>query len=175
MVMKGSLMLKWVLYGLLAVAFFNSCESKSKKMVIGVSQCSDDAWRDKMNMEMLHETALHSNLELIVLSAKDSNEQQIDHIQQLIDQQVDLLIISPNEAAPLTPIVEKAYDLGFPVLLVDRKILSDRYTAFIGADNFTIGQEVGTYVSTILKQSGAVLRSEERRVGKECRVRRCRS
>ena len=150
-------MLKWVLYGLLAVAFFNSCESKSKKMVIGVSQCSDDAWRDKMNMEMLHETALHSNLELIVLSAKDSNEQQIDHIQQLIDQQVDLLIISPNEAAPLTPIVEKAYDLGFPVLLVDRKILSDRYTAFIGADNFTIGQEVGTYVSTILKQAGAVL------------------
>lgn len=150
-------MLKWVLYGLLAVAFFNSCESKSKKMVVGVSQCSDDAWRDKMNMEMLHETALHSNLELIVLSAKDSNEQQIDHIQQLIDQQVDLLIISPNEAAPLTPIVEKAYDLGFPVLLVDRKILSDRYTAFIGADNFTIGQEVGTYVSTILKQAGAVL------------------
>jgi len=155
--MKGSLMLKWVLYGVLAVVFFNSCESKSKKMVIGVSQCSDDAWRDKMNMEMLHETALHSNLELIVLSAKDSNEQQIDHIQQLIDQQVDLLIISPNEAAPLTPIVEKAYDLGFPVLLVDRKILSDRYTAFIGADNFTIGQEVGTYVSTILKQAGAVL------------------
>ena len=150
-------MLKWVLFGLLAVAFFNSCESKSKKMVIGVSQCSDDAWRDKMNMEMLHETALHSNLELIVLSAKDSNEEQIDHIQQLIDQQVDLLIISPNEAAPLTPIVEKAYDLGFPVLLVDRKILSDRYTAFIGADNFTIGQEVGTYVSTILKQAGAVL------------------
>src|SRR5690606_16853753 len=89
--------------------------------------------------------------------ANDSNEQQIDHIQQLMDQQVDLLIISPNEAAPLTPVVEKAYDLGFPVLLVDRKILSDRYTAFIGADNFAIGQEVGTYVATILEQAGSVL------------------
>lgn len=150
-------MLKWVLFGLLSAVIFNSCESKSKKIVIGVSQCSDDAWRDKMNMEMLHETALHSNLELIVLSAKDSNEEQIDHIQQLIDQQVDLLIISPNEAAPLTPVVEKAYDLGFPVLLVDRKILSDRYTAFIGADNYAIGQEVGTYVSTVLGRDGSVL------------------
>ncbi|WP_062122286.1 hybrid sensor histidine kinase/response regulator transcription factor [Geofilum rubicundum] len=126
-------------------------------MVIGVSQCSDDAWRDKMNMEMLHETALHSNIELIVLSANDNNEQQIQHIQQLIDQKVDLLIISPNEAAPLTPVVEKAYDLGFPVLLVDRKILSDRYTAFIGADNYAIGQEVGTYVSTVLGRAGTVL------------------
>ena len=155
--MNGYSIFKCFLFGLLTAVFFNSCESKSQKIVIGVSQCSDDAWRDKMNMEMLHEAALHSNLELVVFSANDSNEQQIDHIQQLIDQQVDLLIISPNEAAPLTPVVEKAYDLGFPVLLVDRKILSDRYTAFIGADNFAIGQEVGTYVATILEHVGRVL------------------
>ncbi|GAO28478.1 DNA-binding response regulator, AraC family [Geofilum rubicundum JCM 15548] len=150
-------MIRGLLFGLLIAVLFHSCERKSRKMVIGVSQCSDDAWRDKMNMEMLHETALHSNIELIVLSANDNNEQQIQHIQQLIDQKVDLLIISPNEAAPLTPVVEKAYDLGFPVLLVDRKILSDRYTAFIGADNYAIGQEVGTYVSTVLGRAGTVL------------------
>ncbi len=150
-------MVKWILFGLLAAVILNSCERKSRKIVIGVSQCSDDAWRDKMNMEMLHETALHNNLELIVLSASDSNEQQIGHIQQLIDQKVDLLIISPNEAAPLTPVVEKAYELGFPVLLVDRKILSHRFTAFIGADNYSIGQEVGSYASTVLGQAGTVL------------------
>lgn len=156
-VMCGYSMRRWILFGLLSLIMFSSCENKPKKIVIGVSQCSDDAWRDKMNMEILHEVALHNNLELILYTAQDSNDQQIDHIWKLIDQEVDLLIISPNEAAPLTPVVESAYDLGFPVLLVDRKILSDKYTAFIGADNYAIGQAVGNYVSSILERKGDVL------------------
>ena len=155
--MHGYSMIKCILIGLLTAIMFSSCENKPKKIVIGVSQCSDDAWRDKMNMEILHEVALHNNLELILYTAQDSNDQQIDHIWKLIDQEVDLLIISPNEAAPLTPVVESAYDLGFPVLLVDRKILSDKYTAFIGADNYAIGQAVGNYVSSILERKGDVL------------------
>lgn len=133
------------------------CGKRSSSYLIGVSQCSIDEWRDKMNMEMIHEAALIGDVELVIKSTSDDTGQQIEQIRELIEMNVDLLIISPNEAAPLTPIVEEAYGRGIPVILVDRKILSDRYTAFIGADNYEIGREVGTYVANLLGGKGNIV------------------
>jgi len=81
----------------------------------------------------------------------------IEDIRYFIDKKVDLLIVAPNEAAPITPVVEEAFDKGIPVIMVDRKILSDKYTAFMGADNYEIGREVGNYLAAKLGGKGNIV------------------
>jgi ABC-type sugar transport system substrate-binding protein/AraC-like DNA-binding protein len=110
-----------------------------------------------MNMEMQHEAMFHKGVKLYIKSVSDDTEKQIADIQSFIDNKVDLIVVAPNQAEPITPIVEKAYKAGIPVVLVDRKIVSDKYTAFIGADNVQIGQEVGNYVSELLNGRGNIV------------------
>lgn len=134
-----------------------SCSGKHTRYRIGVSQCSDDEWRHKMNNEMVREALFYEGVEVEIRTAKDNNRNQIEDIKYFIDKKVDLLIVAPNEAAAITPVVEKAYQQGIPVVVVDRKILSDKYTAFIGADNYEIGKDVGQYIINRLNQKGQVL------------------
>lgn len=138
---------------------FISCttDNANKIKVIGVSQCSDDAWRRTMNSEMIREASFNSGIEIKMKTAHDSNQQQIRDIESFIADQVDLIIVSPNEAIPLTPVIEKAMLAGIPVLLIDRKISSGKYTAFVGADNFQIGKEVGVYAVNLLNGKGNVV------------------
>lgn len=95
-----------------------------------------------MNHEIVREALFYDGVEVEIRTAKDNNRNQIEDINYFIDRKVDLLIVAPNEAAAVTPVVEKAYGLGIPVVVIDRKILSDRYTAFVGADNCEIGKDV---------------------------------
>ncbi|HNX89321.1 MAG TPA: substrate-binding domain-containing protein [Paludibacteraceae bacterium] len=142
---------------LILTFIFNSCVENKKDFIIGVSQCSDDAWRRSMNEEMQREASFSGNIDLRIKTAYDNNQRQIRDIEELIAENVDLLIVSPNEAAPLTPVIEKAMDEAIPVILVDRKIASNKYTAFVGADNFQIGKEVGIYASQLLNGKGNVV------------------
>lgn len=146
-----------LIVGLLFGWLTTSCRQHPPRYVIGVSQCSDDEWRRKMNTEMQHEAVLHPGVSLEIKTVVDDTEQQIHDIQEFIDRKVDLIVVSPNKAAPITPVVEKAYRAGIPVILVDRKILSDQYTAFIGADNYQIGEEVGRYVVKLLEGKGHIV------------------
>lgn len=134
-----------------------SCVGKGTHYRIGVSQCSDDEWRHKMNNEMQREALFYEGVDVEIRTAKDNNRNQIADIEYFIGQKVDLLIVSPNEAAAITPVVEKAYRQGIPVVVVDRKILSHRYTAFVGADNYAIGKDVGRYIISRLNGKGKVL------------------
>lgn len=145
------------LYTLLLGILFVSCHPDTPRFRIGVAQCSDDSWRHKMNDEILREALFYDNVSVEIRSAGDDNRKQADDIRYFIDKRVDLLIISANEAAPMTPIVEKAYEKGIPVILVDRKILSDKYTAYIGADNYEIGRAVGNYIASSLHGRGNVI------------------
>lgn len=122
------------------MGILTSCSQKHTRYYIGVSQCSDDEWRHKMNHEIVREALFYDGVEVEIRTAKDNNRNQIEDINYFIDRKVDLLIVAPNEAAAVTPVVEKAYGLGIPVVVIDRKILSDRYTAFVGADNCEIGK-----------------------------------
>lgn len=141
-----------VLFALLATA----CTTK-KTYFIGVSQCSEDSWRTKMNSEIRRESYLYDNIRVEFASAKDDNRVQIAQIEHFIDTGVDLIIVSPNEAKALTPVINKAYDRGVRVVLVDRKSASDKYTAFIGADNVAIGRAVGHFVGEHLRGKGRVM------------------
>lgn len=107
-----------------------------------------------MNNEIVREALFYDGVEVEIRTAKDNNRNQIADIKYFIDKKVDLLIVAPNEAAAITPVVEKAYRQGIPVVVIDRKILSDKYTAFVGADNYEIGKMWGNTFSTACMEKG---------------------
>lgn len=151
-------MKNYLLLSILCLAgILMSCTQKHTRYRIGVSQCSDDEWRHKMNNEIVREALFYDGVEVEIRTAKDNNRNQIADIKYFIDKKVDLLIVAPNEAAAITPVVEKAYRQGIPVVVIDRKILSDKYTAFVGADNYEIGKGVGQYILNRLHGKGKVL------------------
>jgi signal transduction histidine kinase/AraC-like DNA-binding protein len=110
-----------------------------------------------MQKEMEMELSFHPEIKLIVKDANLNSEKQIQQIKELVDQKVDLIIASPAEAKPITPILEQAYSKNIPVILVDRSILSKNYTAFIGANNYQVGLDAGSYANNLLKGHGNVL------------------
>jgi signal transduction histidine kinase/DNA-binding response OmpR family regulator len=132
--------------------------SRVQKYKIGFSQCTNaDTWRKTMLMEMQNELTYYPSLELITMNAQNNSVKQINDIKELLTENIDLLIVSPNESAPLTPIVKEVYQKGIPVILIDRKIESEDYTAFIGANNYQIGKEAGKYAVKLLKGKGRIL------------------
>lgn len=130
---------------------------RTPRYVIGVSQCSEDLWRQTMNEELKREVALYqANTEVLIRSVKDDTPKQIADIEWFIEQKVDVLVVSPNESEACTPVIEKAYQQGIPVILVDRKIATESYTAYVGANNYQIGKEAGLYAIGVLKGKGNI-------------------
>lgn len=148
--------MKWLLI-LICLIGVTACRQDNPRFRIGVAQCSDDSWRHKMNQEMLREAMFYTGVSVEIRSAADDNNRQAEDIHYFMNKGVDLLIISANEAAPMKPVVEEAYRKGIPIILVDRKILSDKYTAYIGADNYEIGRSVGNYIASRLQGKGNVV------------------
>jgi len=135
----------------LLMGMFGACDviSNKQQYKIGFSQCTgDDQWRITMLKEMERELSFYPGTEFYYEDAKNSSQRQVEQVKSLLDKDIDLLIISPNEAQPLTPIVEEAYEKGIPVIVVDRKIASNKYTAYVGADNYEIGLMAGNYVGS---------------------------
>ena len=130
---------------------------RNPRYVIGVSQCSEDLWRQTMNEELKREVALYqADAQVLIRSVKDDTPKQIADIEWFIEQKVDVLVVSPNESEACTPVIEKAYQQGIPVILVDRKIATESYTAYVGANNYQIGKEAGLYAIGVLKGKGNI-------------------
>lgn len=134
-----------------------SCGNKPKKYIIGVSQCSMDAWREKLNSELQTAEYLNDSIEVRLTSADDDNDSQLSQINYFIDQGVSLLIVSPNQVNTISPALERAQQKGIPVILVDRKTQSKKYTAFIGCDNYLLGELVGDYIAQRLNGKGRIV------------------
>ena len=142
----------------LILCFACSPGKKEKKYVIGVSPCSmTDIWRQSMIRDMEVEALNHPEIELVVMDAIQDNDTQISQIKGFIKKKVDLLIISSNETEPVTPVAVEAYRAGIPTIILDRKINSDEYTTYIGADNYEIGRSIGMYVSSLIKKETTIL------------------
>lgn len=146
-----------VLVALLCLLCTTACGRKESVWYIGFSQCTNDEWREKMNSDMLRESMLYDNLSLEIRTANGNNAQQIEDIRYFIESGVDLLVVSPNEAVAISPIVEEAYNKGIPVIVVDRNVHTDCYTAFVGANNYQIGEAVGGYIRSLLPRGGKVV------------------
>lgn len=134
-----------------------SCQSNKEHYVIAVSSCSSDMWREKLNEELTVSTYLYDNVELRIQSANDDDKRQIEQINGFVDDGIDLLIVSPNQLKTISSAIDRAYEKGIPVVLFDRKTDTDKYTAYIGADNFKVGRDMGEYVAKLMKGRGRLV------------------
>jgi ribose transport system substrate-binding protein len=126
--------------------------------VIGMSQCNlGEPWRVQMNEDIRKAAAEHKHVRVVFKDAQNDPLTQRAHIEELVNQGVDLLIVSPKEAAPLTEPVAKAFRGGVPVVVLDRALLKDEFTTFIGADNVTIGREAGRWIAKALGGKGEIV------------------
>lgn len=130
-----------------------------KKWVIGFSQCTvSEPWRVAMDNAIQAEADKHADeIQVVTKVGQDSSSQQYADCENLLNSGINLLIISPKEAAPLTPIVKKIYDEHIPVVVLDRGIVGDSYTCFIGGDNKVIGHKAGEFVAKTLNGKGNVV------------------
>lgn len=129
-------------------------EEDGVAFLIGMSQANlGEPWRVVMNDEIRSEASKHPNLRVIFTDAAQDSQKQIRDVENLLGYGIDLLMISPNEAEPLTPVVQKAYQ-SIPVIVIDREIEGDGYTMFIGADNRQIGRMAGEFVAGLLGEAG---------------------
>ncbi len=141
----------------IAAAMLVSCSGDKVKYRIGVSQCSDDIWRDKQNAELRMGAYFHDNVELKFAAAYDSDERQVQQIDSLVNDGIDLLIVAPNQVQTISPAIDRAYDKGIPVIVFERKTNSQKFTAFISADNYEMGHVMGEYIVSRLGGKGSVL------------------
>lgn len=153
--MKHPFLLVW-----LTLIVLCGCTSsgKQKKHVIGLSQCMlDDAWRQAMINDMRIEASNYDDVEIIIKDAQNNNETQIQQIRDLIRQKVDVLIISPYQSESITAVAEEAYRAGIPTIITDRKVNTDQYTSFVGANNYEIGLAAGNYAANYLPPNAIIL------------------
>lgn len=130
----------------------------AKKFVVGFSQSTmEDPWRIAMIESAKDEAKKYPDIELLIADGGNDNMKQVSDVESFITKGVDLLIISPREAEPLTPVVKKAYEKGIPVILLDRSIVGDTYTCFIGGDNREIGTAAGEFIAEKLGGKGNIV------------------
>ncbi|MFD2290525.1 substrate-binding domain-containing protein [Mariniflexile gromovii] len=133
-------------------------DNETKTYKIGFSQCiSKDDWRKAMDHEMHVEVSLHTDIDLTVFQANEDIELQKKQIEFMINNGFDVIVISPLRPDPLVPLVEKAYDKGIPVIIVDRKINSQKFTAFVGANNIDVGRNAANYIASLNEKKANVL------------------
>ena len=146
-----------IILATIAMVLLASCSAKPKKYRIGISQCSEDIWRDKQNAELRMGAYLNDDVELRFAAAYDSDERQVQQIDSLTEEGIDLLIVAPNQVATITPAIDRVYDRGIPVIVFERKTNSKKYTAHIGADNYEMGRLMGEYAAQRLGGKGRVM------------------
>ena len=123
-----------------------------------MSQCNrGEPWRVQMDADVEAAAKKHPNLRVIFKDAQNESLTQRAQVEEFVAQGVDLIIISPREAAPLTKPVAEAYRKGIPVIVLDRAVLGDEFTCFIGADNVEIGRAAGKWIREALGGEGKIV------------------
>jgi ribose transport system substrate-binding protein len=135
-----------------------SVPASQKQFTIGMSQCNlGEPWRVQMNADIAAAAAKHPELKIVFKDAQNDTLKQRSQIEEFVSAKVDALIVSPKEAQPLTEPVASAMEAGIPVIVLDRRLLGDKYTCFIGADNKKIGKAAGEWIVKTLGGKGNVV------------------
>jgi ribose transport system substrate-binding protein len=143
---------------LAALALVACGPRRSAKHLVGFSQCNlGEPWRVAMNADVAARARDFLELEIVFADAQQDNAKQVADVENFLRQRIDLLMISPNEAKPLTPVVDRAFRSGIPVIVIDRGVEGDSFTTFIGADNYEIGRQAGQHIVDILKGQGSIV------------------
>jgi ribose transport system substrate-binding protein len=133
-------------------------QTAGRTYTIGMSQCNlGEPWRVQMNADIRAAAAQHPELKVVFNDAQNDTLKQRSQVEEFVSAKVDLLIISPKEAQPLTEPVARAFEAGIPVIVLDRAVLGDKFTCFIGADNKKIGKAAGQWIAKKLGGKGNVV------------------
>nr|WP_315206781.1 substrate-binding domain-containing protein [uncultured Flavobacterium sp.] len=136
----------------------NSSDKDKSKISIGFSQSIDhDIWRKSMDHAMEVEASLHPEVQLTIYNANRKAKNQIRDIEKFINDNVDVIIISPYESDSIVPVIEKAYAKGIPVIIIDRKVNTTNYSAYLGADNIEVGRIAGKFIISQSKGAANVI------------------
>jgi ribose transport system substrate-binding protein len=147
-----------ILVSLVLLAMASGASAADKKFVIGMSQCNlGEPWRVQMNADVKRAADKHPEIQVVYKDAQNDTLKQVSQIREFIAAKVDLLIVSPKEAVPLTPPVSEAFKAGIPVIVLDRRVTGSDYTEFIGADNKKIGRYLGQWIVKTLGGKGNVV------------------
>lgn len=141
----------------LFISLLCSCAKEPHLFTIGVSCCSTDAWRETMLQEMMQEVSFYNDISLQFEIAQGSDSIQIQHLERFIDEQVDMIIVIPSRSEFIADVVDRAYDSGIDVVVIDNKRDLEKYTAFLGVDNYEIGYCAGEYIASITQRRGEVI------------------
>ncbi len=133
------------------------CKNGGVKYKIGVSQCNQHDWREQITEEMAQEVPFYNEMDIEFKIAHSNDSLQLAHLEEFIKQRVDLIIVIPREAYMLTNVIEKAYDKGIKIIVIDNKIPTEKYSAFIGVDNYKMGTIVGKNISRLLPSGGKMV------------------
>ena len=145
-------MRKIVILFITVIAILTSCSQSEKIYKIAISQCGSGRWRDKVNNEMLAAQHLYEqSVKVEVIEAHDDTKRQIRQIDSLANTGIDLLVVAPNEAAPVSEAIARVRKKGIPVIYFDRKAKTEDYTAFIGGNNVESGKTMANYVLSIIE------------------------
>lgn len=138
---------------LVALLTLTGCSSHYKYK-IGVSQCVGGRWREKANNEMLAAQHLYDNdVKVIIKNADNSNGRQCLQIDSLVDEGVDLLVVSPNDYHALDRSLQRARKKNVPIVFFDRITAMKDYAAYIGGDNVEAGRMMGEYAAMLCRDS----------------------
>ncbi|WP_297100420.1 substrate-binding domain-containing protein [uncultured Draconibacterium sp.] len=143
---------------ILLLLFISEYGFAKDKYLIGFSQCAQHGdWRLNMEAEMEREIMFHDDLSLIIKQSYDDANLQVQQIHELVEMGIDLLIVSPYQIDPVQPVIDAVFKKGIPVVLVDRRINSDNYTAYVGGDNYMIGKVAASYIANRLNNKGNIV------------------
>lgn len=153
--MNGRITLVFIL---VALCTATDVLSRQKQWIIGMSQCNlGEPWRVQMNADIKRGAEAHPNITVLFKDAQNDNLRQSAHVEEFIRAKVDLIIISPKEAVPLTRPVREAYKKGIPVIVLDREVVGEDFTCFIGADNKKIGKAAGRWIAARKRGKGNIV------------------
>lgn len=127
------------------------------RYIVAFSQANNaEPYRTAQNQLMERLFAESGDVRLVISDAQQDNSRQIAQIETFIRQKPDLLIVAPNERAPLTDVMGRAMAAGIPVICLERDITSPNYTTFVGVDNRAIGRMAGEFIrDALVARNGA--------------------
>ena len=158
--MKRSVNLLLIVLMVLAVMplVSHNASAQDEEFTIGIvlKSFSNPFWVMARDAAVAEAESLGVNVVVLGTTEEGDYNEQVAHIEDLVTQGVDLIVVVPAEASAIVPAVEAAIAAGIPVINLDSPIETDQVSAFIGSDNVEGGRMAGEYIAEQLGGEGQV-------------------
>lgn len=154
-------MKKALVLTIIVVFLFSAFAVAAEKIKIGVSIPSADhgwtggiVWWAQQAIKDWNEK--DPDVEFFLITA-DSAGKQVGDVEDLMVKGIDALVILAHESAPLTPVVERAYNSGIYIVSVDRGLTKPVENVYVAGDNPGLGRVSGEWLAEALNYEGDIV------------------